>query len=277
MPLQGQEGLSIVLKYRFLLIFAFIVLLLHPDSLMAVQPPVPVRPLHYVVDLASVIDDRYETALNGYLQELEQKTTAQVIVLTVKSLEGEPIEDVAINIAHDRWKLGQKGKDNGALLLVSVGDRKYRFEIGYGLEGVLPDSRVGSIGREALVPYFRAGDYSKGITLAALAVIEDIASDAGAKITGMPAISGRSAAGRHRGSGKPSLASSIFTILLFIGLIYMFIRHPKLLLLLLFMNMLGGGRRSTWGGGGGFGGGGFGGFGGGGGGGFGGGGASGGW
>jgi len=243
----------------------------------AVQPPIPDMPSRYVVDLAGIIDDGVEARLNGFLQELEQKTTDQMVVLTVTSLDGEPIEDVALSVAHDKWRLGQKGKDNGALLLVSVQDRKYRFEIGYGLEGVLPDSFVGSVGREYLVPYFRKGDYSSGITAAVLAVIHEIALDANIEITGMPALRAR-AVSRYgpRSNKNIGLGGKIVGILFFVGLIYMFIRHPRLLLFFLMMNMLGGGRRGGWGGGGGFGGG-FGGFGGGGGGGFGGGGASGSW
>lgn len=123
---------------------------------------IPDKPYNHVVDLAGTINDDAESALNKYLLELEQKTTAQFVVLTINSLEGEPLEDFSINVAHNKWKLGQKGKDNGVLLLVSLQDRKYRFEIGYGLESILPDSLVGSIGREYLVPYFKQGDYSGG-------------------------------------------------------------------------------------------------------------------
>ncbi|MBI4709638.1 MAG: TPM domain-containing protein, partial [Nitrospirae bacterium] len=80
----------------------------------------------------------------------------------------------------------QKGKDNGLLLLVSLRDKEYRFETGYGLESILPDSLIGSIGREYLVPNFRKGDYSSGIFLAVLAVANKIASNEGVEITGMP-------------------------------------------------------------------------------------------
>jgi uncharacterized protein len=233
---------------------------------------IPDKPYNHVVDLAGIINDDVEVKLNGYLLELEQKTTAQFIVLTINSLEGESLDDLSIKIAHEKWKLGQKGKDNGVLLLVSFQDRKYRFEIGYGLESILPDSFMGSVGREYLVPYFRQGDYTKGIFTAALAVINVIATDAGVEITEVPKLRRQFPSGRAEFK-KPSLANSIFGILVLIGLIYMFIKHPRLLLLLLMANMMGGGRR---GGGGGFGGGG-GSFGGGGGGGFGGGGSSGSW
>lgn len=221
-------------------------------------------PENYVVDLAGIIDEDVEGRLNGYLAELEQKTTAQVIVLTILSLDGRSIEEFSMEIAHQRWKLGQKGKDNGALILVALKEKRYRFEIGYGLEGILPDSLTGSIGREFMVPYFKKGDYSRGIFAATLAVTNKIASDAGVTITGMPGPTSRPVYKR------PGILNSILTICFLVAMAILFIRHPFLFLL-----FMGTGRRS-WGGGGGFGGG-FGGFGGGGGGSFGGGGASGRW
>ncbi len=256
------------MKSKFSAVLLIIhLLLLVPSTIYSIS--VPDRPSAYVVDLAGVINDNAEVTLNGYLRELEEKTSSQMVILSIDSLEGESIEDLSISIAHDKWKLGQKGKDNGVLLLIAIQERKYRIEVGYGLEGVLPDSLAGSIGRQYMVPYFKKGDYSTGILTAALAVISEIASDSGVEITGMPAIKYRSPNSVKR--GKPTLGSKILSIIFVIGLIYMFIRHPRLLLLLVMMSMMGGGRRSGWGGGGG------GGFGGGGGGGFGGGGASGGW
>jgi uncharacterized protein len=260
-------------RIKFFL-FIGILSLIFTTAVHAVKPPIPSMPSRYVVDLAGIIDDGIEMSLNGYLQELEQKTTAQMVILTVTSLEGESIFDLSLTIAHDKWKLGQKDKDNGVLMLVAVQDRKYWIQVGYGLEGVLPDSLVGSIGRQHLVPYFKKGDYSSGITAAAFAAINEIASEADVEITGMPRLRVRPGdAYGHGQSKKPTLLGTIFTILFFMGLIYLFIRHPRLLVFLIMMNMLGGGRRGGWGGGGGF----SGGFGGGGGGGFGGGGAGGSW
>ena len=231
---------------------------------------IPVRPLNYVVDLAGIVDDVTENRLNGYLQQLEQKTTAQLVILTIKSLEGESLEDLSIKIAHDKWKLGQKGKDNGVLFLISVKDQKFRIEVGYGLEGVLPDSLVGTLGRNILVPFFKKGDYSNGIFATALAMANEIASDSGVKINGMPTIKPGILPARK---GKPAgLFHTIVVIVILFVLLIMFIKNPRLFLLLFLFSSMGG-RMGSWGGGGG----GFGGFGGGGGGGFGGGGASGGW
>ncbi len=250
-----------ICRYKFLLFIAFLNILFAAVSL-AVVPPVPRMPLNYVVDLAGIVDDGVERRLNGFLKELEQKTSAQVIVLTVNSLEGESIDEFAITLAHDTWKLGQKGKDNGVLLLVVPNDKKYRFEIGYGLEGVLPDSLVGSIGRDYLVPYFRKGDYSTGIYAATLALVNEVASNADVEITGAPKLPRSASRGRPPKGG--GVASTIFTILFAIGMVVLFIRHPRLFMLILLSSMMGGGRRGSWGGAGGFGGGGGGGFGGGG-------------
>jgi uncharacterized protein len=235
---------------------------------------IPVPPPAPVVDLAGIIDDAVQTKINRYLRELEQKTTAQFAILTITSLAGQSIEDFSINIAHDKWKLGQKGKDNGVLMTVALMDKKYRIEVGYGLEGVLPDSLVGGIGRQYLVPYFRKGDYSSGIYAAALVIINEIATDAGVKITGLPAIRKSHPAETRKKSSSPF--GKIAGLLIFLVIFFIFIRNPRSFLALMLLSAMGG-RRGPWGGsGGGFGGGGFGSFGGGGGG-FGGGGASGGW
>ena len=235
---------------------------------------IPALPDNPVVDLAAVVDDSVKTKLNGYLRELEDKTTAQMAILTIQSLEGQSIEDFSISIAHDRWKLGQKGRDNGVLLVVAVNDRKYRIEVGYGLEAVLPDSLVGSIGRQYLVPYFKKGDYSTGIYTAALVITNEIAKDAGVKISGLPVVKRTQSEKARKESSGPF--GKLISIFIFVVMLIIFIKNPKSFLAFMLLSSMGG-RRGPWGGsGGGFGGGGFGSFGGGGGG-FGGGGASGSW
>ncbi|MGW8273315.1 MAG: TPM domain-containing protein, partial [Thermodesulfovibrionales bacterium] len=105
---------------RFSIILLLFVSLCFPLPLRAISPAVPDRPGSHVVDLASVIEEPVKERLEALLRELEQKTTAQIVVLTVGSLEGEPIERASLDIAHTRWSLGKKGKDNGVLLLVEV-------------------------------------------------------------------------------------------------------------------------------------------------------------
>ncbi|MBA3030367.1 MAG: TPM domain-containing protein [Desulfobacteraceae bacterium] len=253
---------------------AFMILLflagLALDCLAGVN--LPASPPRYVVDMAGVIEDSVESKLNRYLQELEQKTTAQMIVLTLPSLEGAEIRDFALNLVHDKWKLGQAGKDNGILLLVAVNDRKYTIEVGYGLEGVIPDSLAGEIARRYLVPYFKQKDYSNGIYAGSLVLANTIAKDAGVIISSMIEVIGGDSKETRRKSSGPF--SKIITGLLLLFGLYMFIRHPRAFITMLLLSSMGGGGRrgDGFGGGGGFGG-----FGGGGGGEFGGGGASGSW
>lgn len=234
------------------------------------------QPKHYVEDYANVINSSDEQSLNGVLQELEQKTGAQYIILTVQTTEGLPIEQFSIELA-GKWKLGQAGKDNGMLFTLATKDRKYRFEVGYGLEGFLTDQYCGRVGREFLVPYLKKGDYSKGIYETNLRITQKIAEHYGVTLTGMPKLA--PVPGQRRRIGLPccSVLPLLFLLLLIFG---GFGRGMGLWLFLPFMlggfGGIGGYGRSGSYGGGSFGGG-FGGFGGGMGGGFGGGGASGGW
>ncbi len=234
-------------------------------------------PSHYVEDYANVINSAHEQRLNGILQELEQKTGAQYIILTVETTGGIPIEQ-SIELA-EKWKLGQKGKDNGMLFVLAKNDRKWRFEVGYGLEGFITDQFCGRVGREVLVPYLRQGNYSEGIYQANLKVVQKISAEAGVTLTGMPRVPPMGAQRRNVRRGLP--CCSILPILIFIFLI--FGRGGRGMGLWFFLPFMFGGfgghggyGRSGSFGGGSFGGS-FGGFGGGMGGGFGGGGASGGW
>jgi len=142
-------------------------------------------PRHYVEDYADVINSSDEHSLNGILQELEQKTGVQYIVLTVKTTGGLPIEQFAIELA-EKWKLGQAGKDNGMLFVLAKDDRRWRFEVGYGLEGFITDQYCGRIGRDVMVPYLKKGQYSRGIYEANLHIVQKIAKEYEAKLTGMP-------------------------------------------------------------------------------------------
>ncbi len=144
-----------------------------PSLALAVTPPIPDHPAQYVVDLAGVLDAEARARLNARLKDLEAETTAQMVVLTLNSLEGEPIEGFSHQTAV-KWGIGQKGQDNGVLLTVAVKDHKYRIEVGYGLESTLPDSLVGSIGREYLAPNFRKGDYAGGLEAAATEIINKL-------------------------------------------------------------------------------------------------------
>ena len=123
------------------------------------------QPQGYVSDFAGAIDPASKAQLEAYCGIVEQKTGAQMALVTIASLEGEPIEDVA-NTIFRAWGVGQKGKNEGILLLLSIGDRSSRIEVGYGLEPILPDGLAGSILREMRTA-LRQGDYGDAMMAAA--------------------------------------------------------------------------------------------------------------
>jgi uncharacterized protein len=131
------------------------------------------QPQGYVSDFAGAIDPASKAQLENYAAIVEQSTGAQMALVTVASLEGEPIEDVA-NALYRAWGVGQKGKNEGILLLLSIGDRRSRLEVGYGLEPILPDGLAGSILREMRTP-LRQGDYGDAMMAAAQTVGSAIA------------------------------------------------------------------------------------------------------
>jgi len=114
----------------------------------------------FVNDEAGVISPEYRQLLNDELYSLKLNTSVEMAVATVKSLNGTPLEEYSLNLAHKT--LGEKGKDNGILLFLAVDDREYRIEVGYGLEPVLNAALLGRIGRNVIEPRFKEGNYEKG-------------------------------------------------------------------------------------------------------------------
>lgn len=235
----------------------------------------------HVNDLANMMSPAARRSLEAQLTDLNRTDSTQVAILTVPSLEGDSLEDFSIRVA-DAWKVGQKGSDNGVILLVSKADRKVRIEVGYGLEGVLTDVLSGQIIDRIIGPRFKAGDFDGGFIQGATAIGKAVRGEfAAAPVQ------------KTRRSKRGVFSLIVIPMIIFIAMTEMFgkrrragrisdgrvvdgrqARHSGMgsaASTLFFLSMLGGGR----GGGGGFGdGGGFGGFGGGG---FGGGGASGDW
>lgn len=123
-----------------------------------------------VNDYAGLLSEQTRAYLTNELAALEQSDSTQVVVLTVPSLEGQPIEEFSIKVA-EQWGIGQKGKDNGAIILVSKNDHKVRIEVGYGLEGTLTDSIAGRIVDNIMVPAFKAGNFDEGFTQGTDAVV----------------------------------------------------------------------------------------------------------
>lgn len=163
MRLMGRAGTVVLVGWLWLIVVAGL-----PADALDV-PPLSGR----VVDLARVLPSAVAAQLSADLQTHEAKTSNQVAVLIVPSLEGEPLFDFSHRVA-TTWKLGVKGTDNGALLLVAIKDRKIRIEVGYGLEGVLTDARSAQIIRNEIVPRFKAGDVPAGITAGVQAILKTI-------------------------------------------------------------------------------------------------------
>ena len=126
-----------------------------------------------IVDLAHVLPGSTVESLTAQLAAHETQSSNQVAVLIVPSLEGESLEEFSHRVATS-WKLGQKGTDNGVLLLVAIRERKVRIEVGYGLEGVLTDARSAQIIRNEIVPRFRSGEMAGGMTGGINAIIKTI-------------------------------------------------------------------------------------------------------
>ena len=130
-----------------------------------------------VVDDAGVLDASTTTALTQSLAELEQKTTDQLVVVTLKSLQGTSIEDYGYQLGR-RWQIGQKDKNNGVLLIVAPNERKVRIEVGYGLEGALTDAVSKLIIENSILPRFKVADYAGGIKRGVEDIIQVLSGDA---------------------------------------------------------------------------------------------------
>ncbi len=224
---------------------------------VAAQKPWP-EPRNYVSDFGNVISERSEQGINQLALALQQKTKAELAVVTINNLKEHgygTVEEAAVAL-FEQWGIGRKGENDGLLILVAVKDRKWRIEVGYGLEGVIPDVKASQLGRTLLPDYFRQGKYGEGLLNLSAALIAEIAKDRNIplsefQISGAvsPAPSRKSQQGSKRGSPLGGFLPMIMGIVMFI----FFVRNPKLFLL--YMLMGGGGRRSHWGGGSHFGGG----------------------
>ena len=134
--------------------------LIVPTSLLALD--VPPRPVGYVTDTAHLLTESEKISLEEKLSNFEKETSNQIVLATFPSLEGDSLEDFSIRLA-EGWKIGQKGKDNGVILLIIPNDRVLRIEVGYGLEGVIPDAYANQIIVNVLKPAFRKENYAAGL------------------------------------------------------------------------------------------------------------------
>jgi len=180
-------------------------LLLFSASLCAAEDIKKIHPAGYVSDLAGAIAPEARTRLEALCSELEQKTGAQLAIVTVQSLEGESVENYAVDL-FKQLGVGGKKDNRGVLLLVAPNERKYRVEVGYGLEPVINDARAGDAGR-AMVPYLRQNDYGKAAEVAAWQLARHIADDAGVTLSGLPPVP-------RNQNGRGSTGFPIFWVIL---------------------------------------------------------------
>lgn len=170
------------------------------------------KPSGYVTDSANIISNNTKTTIHNLAYELQQKSGAQLAVVTVKSLDGLSVEGYAWQL-FEKWGIGEKGRDTGVLLLVAPSEKKMRIEVGYGFEGAIPDGLAGEIIRKDIVPYFSKGEMDQGILRGALVLLKLMADEMNVPLSGNYAVPERV---RHRTS-PIRLIFNILFILLFLG------------------------------------------------------------
>src|SRR5580700_2890198 len=151
---------------------------------VAAEPIASLHPTNYVNDFAGVLDTATQARLNDLCFQVEQKAHAQIAVVTVKSTDGEDVFSYAVDL-YQKWGIGKKGSDRGVLILLATQDRKFGASVGYGLEPILPDGKIGGFRRE-VVPYLARGDSAAGLSLMTSRIADVIAKDAGVTLDNQP-------------------------------------------------------------------------------------------
>lgn len=180
--IRGKPKASIPVRliWSMLGLLALIFLLGPVAAIADVAVPEPAPEL-YVLDQAGVISDETKSMIINTSRDLATQTKAQAAVVTLNTLEGQEIEDVALAIGR-QWQLGDKELNNGLLILVVPSERKARIEIGYGLEGALPDAKTGRIQDQHMLPAFEQGNYDLGISNGYKALIAEVAGEYGVTV-----------------------------------------------------------------------------------------------
>jgi uncharacterized protein len=232
-----------------------VVLILILLSCASAQRANELRPSGYVNDFAQVLSADTTRKIESIGEQLDERAKAQLAVVTVASLQGSDVETYAVDL-FQRWGVGNKSTNRGVLILLAIRDHRYRIEVGYGLEPILPDGRVGGFGREA-VPYLKSGDYNNAVLLLTNRVSNAIASDAHVQISS-PEPAAPAAAAPPPQAGMSAVTLGIVLLVITFLLVFTPVRR-----LLWWLLLSGGGDLGDGSSGGGWGGGGFGGFGGG--------------
>src|ERR1700728_4297955 len=164
-----------------------IVLLTFAPSLVVTAESVNTlpAPTGYVNDFAGVLSPSTKQNLEILCTQVDRQAHAQIAVVTIKTIDGDQSIEEFATALEDKWKVGAKGTDRGVLMLLVMNPRRGRIEVGYGLEGILPDAKVGDIGRQ-MVPYLRQANYDQAVTLAVSQMAQIIAADAGVNLGTRP-------------------------------------------------------------------------------------------
>jgi len=197
------------------------------------------KPQGYVNDFAGVLSAQAKDKLTALCAEVQEKTKAQIAIVTISSLEGQPIEQFSIDLA-TAWGIGPKQLDRGVLILFAPNDRRDRVEVGYGLEAILPDGKVGGFERE-IVPVLRQNDYSGAVLLITQRVAAVIAEDQKVTLDNLSGVS----APQPQSDNSPAPLGNLVEFLI----IAVFIFFPLIGFLLRLFFGFGGSRRSRRGGG----------------------------
>jgi uncharacterized protein len=188
-------------------IILIIVLLSLPCRLQALEAP---QLTGRVNDLARMLTPETLQQLDRKLVAFERETSNQVVVLTIPSLQGDDIDQFSIRVA-ETWKIGQKGRDNGVLLVVAQAERKVRIEVGMGLQGVLPDITAGRIIRDVMRPYLKTGNYDQGISVG----VDSIMAATKGEFKGTGAVAKPQAASK----GPPSVLTMVLAVIIIVAVL----------------------------------------------------------
>jgi uncharacterized protein len=218
---------------------AIILLVLSPVAVLNAEsvnslPP----PTGYVNDFAGVLSPTTRQSVDDLCVAVDHQAHAQIAVVTIKTIDGDQSIEEFATALEDKWKVGTKGTDRGVLMLLVMNPRRGRIEVGYGLEGILNDAKVGDIGR-SMAPAARQGDYNRAVPLGVQQIAQIIATDAGVTLT--------QPVRRYRSQQQPvPVQLSLWQVLLGGGVIlfvlFLLIRTGNAgLILFLLGNLLGGG------------------------------------
>lgn len=169
------------MKKVFILPIIFLFIVINKCYAQEVEYP---KPIGYVNDFANVIPDKDEIEISQLIYELKQKTKGvEIAVVTIESIAPLTIEEYAVRL-YEKWGIGKKGVDNGVLVLLAIKERKMRIEVGYGLEGVLPDGKCGEIRDRFMIPYFKQGEFGKGVVYGTVAIIQIVVDEYNVQLKG---------------------------------------------------------------------------------------------